>query len=318
MLQGFETNHTVQYRHLLQFTMPSWANVDTITKAELHIFTAGDHAGFHTQNRPGITNFKCAVKTKSWSEQGGGEKLWNGGLADDGANYSDDYRAYAKVSATNLAHTVVNVLPLVRYWAPTSVKTPLGAGRGKPNYGLVTTTSGSKPEFYKNEVVLASPKHVNTGIRPYLVITYEPKGGPGIVTLGPPDGTVPAGVPQFLTGTYEPGRTGDKMVSVTVKISETGKADWTWVWNADPNAVATSSFSVPVDERVKSGITYAWTAQVKNSKGETTPYAPTQTLRLASSPPSLTAVGPTGTHATLDSVPFTARYTASVSSSGGR
>lgn len=314
MVQGFETNHLEQFRHLLQFAMPDWSNVAQITKAELHVFTAGDHSGMKTEVPPkgAKNNLKVAVKTKAWSESGGGERLWTGGLPDDGANYSDSYRAYALVSATNLAHTVINVGPLVRYWAAKSVKSPWGNGLAKPNYGLVTQVSGGSDIYYKHETVLASPKHVNTGIRPYLVITYEPKGGPGIVQLDQPDGTVAAGVPQFLTGAWERGRPGDTMVSVTIQVQETGKAASTWTHNADPNEVATSSFSVPINhEYVKSGITYAWTAKVKNSKGDETPYAPTQTLRLASPPPSLLALAPTGSHSTLDSVPFTARYTAS-------
>ena len=311
MVQGHEPGGLNQFRSLLQFALPSMANVESIVSIRMFVFTAGDHNGLVTQ-ATGETNLKMGYKAKSWSEQGGGEKVWTGDLADDGANINDNWRAYARVGSANLVRTEIDVGPIFRAWLGTGVKTPWGNGLAKANYGMVLLAAGDADHMKKHETVLASPNHVNTGIRPYVVITYNPKGGPGITTLTAPDGTIPAGVPQFLTGDWETGRPGDTMVSVTIKVQEGTKAALTWTHNADPNEVATSSFSVPINlELVKSGITYAWTAKVKTSRGDETPYAPTQTLRLASAPPSLVALAPTGSHTTLDSVPFTARYTAS-------
>jgi hypothetical protein len=314
MIQGFADNDLSMYETLLQFTFPSWAPVDTVLKAELHVFTVADHVGVKAQKTSAKDNLKAIRKSKAWTPTGGGEKLWNGALPDDGVAGYEDERAYAKVSEVTLAHSVLVMTKMVMAWAPSSVKSAYGAGKKHSNFGMVLQVSGTTSVAHKGETVLASPKYHDASLRPYLVVTYEPKGGPGQVVLDAPNGTIPSGTDQFFTGDYEPGRAGDIISKVTIKLTSPAGVPTIPPWDhyADSNEVATSSFSVAVPASLKSGITYTWSAMVTNQRKEVTPYPAGLSVRLASPPPSLTVVGPTGTLETLDSAHFTGQYVATV------
>jgi hypothetical protein len=310
MLSGMSDDNKTQWRHALQFDLPDWSTIESISRARLHVFTAADHEGVKTKPlTDGADNLKVAYKTKAWTEQGGGETVWTGSVVDNGADFSDTYRGYTYVGAQALAEYQVDVLPIVKAWAPDTVKVNGNPGLGKANYGVVLGYAGS--DGLKHRTVMASHKHVDTSIRPFLVLEVVLKGGPGEVTLGPPDGDIPAGVPEFFTGDWAPGRPGDKMAKIGLAVLQTGEDTIRWEVNPTSNDVATSSFSVRVPAWLKSQTTYTWTVRVQNQRGEWTQYAaPTNTVRLTSSPPSVSAVEPHGTLVTLDSVQFRANYVA--------
>ena len=314
ILSGYHNNGVMRLRHILQFDMganTTWADVGIVHSAKLHVFTAGDHANMVTAKCPASeTNLKLAYHTKAWAEGGGGEGVWTGDMAAGQVEWSDTYRSYAHISEVALTETVIDVQAIVRAWAPKSVRWASGGtGYAHANYGVVLSVAGATAaKLQTHEVVLASENHVNTGIRPFLVIEYDAKGGPGLVTLAAPDGDISRGTPQFFTGEYEPGRTGDQISSIEVQVTATGEPTQTWKTTATSNDVATSTFSVAVPESLKSGTPYNWTARVYNQRGEVTLYPVVAQVRWTQAPGTLTLPLPSGTIQTLDSVQFRARY----------
>lgn len=209
MLSGYDGDQPYHYRHLLQFTMPNWGahggyGISRVLSAKLHVFSTKDHSSFGTQNTT-AKNLMVAIKKKAsgaWGENGGGEQVWTGAVANGGAEYDPDYRAYGNVKYTPLQETIIDVARLIQAWQPVGVKTKDGhAGKGKSNYGMVLTVAGSTgTDQRKHEAEMASPKHPNAGIHPFLVLEVELKGGPGAVVLGTPNGTIQPGTGMFLTG----------------------------------------------------------------------------------------------------------------------
>ena len=315
MLSGYDPGGLIQYRHLLAFSLPAWGSyggvgIAKVTKAQLHVFATTDHSGFGTQTTSDAYNLKVTPKSKQWTEAGGGEQVWTGDLPDDGADGNGTYYGRTKISTTALRESIIDVLNVIRYWMPSSVQTGGGAkGLGNNNYGFVFLPYGDSTAK-NHETEMASENHINTALKPFLVLEVTLKGGPGVTVLGPPNGTVVAGGPLYFTGEYEPGNPSDNISKVELKASAPGIAEKSWTHIADSNEVATSSFSVPVPVWVKSQTTYDWWARVVNQNGGRTPYAGPNKLRFESPPPSLVAVSPSGTHQTLDSVPFIGRYTA--------
>jgi hypothetical protein len=297
VLTGYHTNGVDRFRHFLHFDMGTgtWSDVDTMHKAELHVFTAADHAGFVTA-KPSANNLKLNYHTQPWAQAGGGEALWNADMAAGQVEGNDTYRSYAKVSEVALHETVIDVTAIVRAWAPKSVKwSSGGTGYAHHNSGfLLQVGGGSTAQNNVNRAAMASENHVNTAIRPFLVLTYDRKGGPGLVTLTAPDGDIPRGIPEFFTGEYEPGRTGDKISSVEVQVTATGEPTKTWKTTASSNDVATSTFSVAVPVSLKSGTQYNWTARVYNQRGEVTPYPAVAQVRWTQAAGGLTLPSPSG------------------------
>jgi hypothetical protein len=303
-LQGYNSTLTWEFRSLMQFSF-ALASVKQITSAYLHLFTVTDHAGLKPQAIGGtIANLQAAVKKTAWAEAGGGEAVWTGALPNGGAEWNATYRALAHCDDQNFHESVINVMSLVRYWAPKAVLDNTGhACLGQPNNGLVLSHYGTA----SYETVFGSAHHGNVAVQPFLVLNVVLKGGPGDVLTSEPNGDIPVGTPQFFVGAYEPGRPDDNMQTVYITKKQSGKADVEYAWQPTADEITNSSFSVPVSlASLALATPYTWVARVKNTKGEMTPYsAPPLTVRWVGTPPVLTAPQPSAV--TLDnliSVPF--------------
>jgi len=320
LVGGFNESKLGQHVALLNFDFnPLLVNVKKVTKAELHIFTAGDHSGMKTAVTAATTKgLRVSTLPKAWAADAGGEGNWSGDIDQAVMVYGTTYVAYGHVSDIALHENVIDVMPLVRAVLPDEVLDSNNKpGLGKTNHGWHLSVSGGSPDYYKHEWVAASKDHPNIAIRPFVTLTVELKGGPGITRLDTPDGDVEAGSDVFLRGEYEPGVAGDIIKVVQVVISDPAQAGatvWTTTKSPDNTGIETSTFAVKVDPaKLKSGTPYEWTARVQNQDGEWTPYAPVRAaIRYLSSVPTLSLpYAPVGNLSNLLAKPFQATWTSS-------
>jgi len=287
---------------------PQLIDVKKVVKAELHVFTADDHTGFKGQSVGGtVQNLKVSLARHLWTTVNSGENNWSGNMNQPEAINDPDpnYVAYGHIHNVGLFENIIDISNLMRPILPESVLSPNGqAGLGRRNDGLHLTVSGGEPERYEREWVFASKDHPNVAIRPFVTLTVDLIGGPGIVRLTSPDGDVAAGSDVFLRGEYEPGVPGDVIAQVRVVITDPATGDWVWDASQSPDStdIATSTFAVKVvPDKLKSGTQYEWTARVANQDGDVTPFAtPKAAIRYLSTKPTLsTPSAPVGTMGNL-------------------
>jgi hypothetical protein len=231
---GYAKDNLSHFRSLVQFA-PDWNDVAKLIKAELVMVTVDDHEGLKTQKYAG-DNILVGYKTKSWVEEGGGEGGWTAGtVASDGADYDSTYEAYGHISDIDGTVNVIDVTKVVAHMAPATVKGPNNkACDGKPNNGFVLAVTGGSTA---REWVVASKDHSDTPLRPFLRITYDPKGGPGLAFGETPTGPTVVDAEEFFVGRYEPGRVDDHLVRVEIAVNDlaTGDRVWTSQANGTPN-----------------------------------------------------------------------------------
>jgi hypothetical protein len=311
LIGGFSGNQLEEFRSLIQFTI-DWSNVLQFQRAELWLYTSGDHGVLKTAGGTFPNNIKISRKPNQWFDTGGGEEDWTGAVEANDWDVDANYDAWFKLHQNDGTKNVIVITNIVSAWVPKTVKLPDGTpGKGLPNTGLVLTVSGSGSDVYERRWIVASDEHPSVGTRPILRIVYTVKGGTGLAFADSPVGDVAPDVGLYFEGHYEPGLAEDHLSASQVRVlAATGGAV---VWDSGTvvggaNDTETNTFSVPAPASLKSQTFYDWEARVKNQKGAWTPWTPKLSFRKLSDPPSLSAPAPSGTFETLAGVTFQATY----------
>ena len=313
LMGGYTPSGATQLIGLISFDIAAqMADVKKVLKSELHLFTAADHGDFRTQKTT-ADNIRVSALKHAWLTDTSPEGTWEGEIADTVVtDYFTTYTSYGHISDVALAEAVVDVTEVMRTFLPTSVLDDQSKpGLGRTFHGLHLNASGSGDTYKAREWVVASQHHPNTSIRPFMVMTVELKGGPGLTRLVSPDGDVAAGSDVFLEGEYEPGRPGDIIKQTQVRISDPADGDanvWTTLKSPTNTDVETSTFAVKVTTpNLVPGKAYEWTARVQNQLGEWTPWVePKAAIRYRSTTPSLGVLRPVGSVGNLLAVKFRA------------
>ena len=173
--------------------------------------------------------------------------------------------------------------------------------------------AGGIPEAYYHDNVFASKDHANVSLRPVLRITYEPKGGPGQVFGDAPVGDFPRWAGHVLRRELRAGSDRGPPVATHIAVMNTGRSgrmgqrlgQWRGKRYGDEYLLG------PRPPRLSQSLTYYdWKVQVRNQRGEETPWigpaarsASCRTHRRSPAPPRSAR-----TYETLAEVTFQAPY----------
>lgn len=302
LIVGRRTNGDL-YRTYIQFAL-NWSGVARITKAELVLHTTTAHDG-----QGSGSDLRTRFLTGSWSE----------GNRPEGSFGHDEYirppyydGSYVQGNPPSSGGDVEFRLDITRWlnrWAPAAVKQSGGTnGLAKPNYGL----GFFSPEQTKSDRSVFYARHIGTvGLRPYIELTYEPVAVLPSVTLVSPSGAVPdlTSVPfvgTFISNTLPT----DVFTRFAIQLFVVGGT--TPIWQADRltsgSEQAAKQFSEPLPASLTSGTNYEWRAQVWDQRGKPSAWSAKMAFTLGNTVPTLSALAPAASVATLVGVRFTATF----------
>ena len=233
---------TKQYKHFAKFTL-DYSGMAKITAATLNVYT-DEYDTFGVAGEPGIFAQPASADHPEFSVYRLGDAFSEGNNA-DGHYDSGDYTS-ATQTGTGVHKNVtkganllqqVNVLDIVKAWAPSSVA---GGGR-HTNYGIVIKGSTDPKEAWSGW----ADEHGNPSEEPSITVTYE---------LGPtkpdaPSNMTPVGAVASVDtfeGNFTDQRATDTLATAYVQVYDGGVACTV----ATNNRVAKASHGLAVNDTI--------------------------------------------------------------------
>lgn len=310
-----------RYRSLLEFDH-NWTDVKRVVKIELVFKTEDDSSHFSFGSKPRVRVHRLAEEFTSGSNS---ENNWSSGdydwpSIDDAAVEQDLPLSPTTGNPVDGAWVFVDITKVAKPLVPDWVLMPDGShGGDKTNHGFLLRAPGDETNHAQRGVGF-SDKASNSGDRPYILLTYDPKNRPPTApSLTGPATTNNSFADQF-TGVHNDPE-GDAMGSRVIQIRKKGTTTPVWTLPASLQSAGSDEsqsgiFSVPLStaaEFVKLQTVYEWRAATRDNLGAPATdsglaYSGWREIKVTSSAPTVVAT-PLGTVETLAGAVFGATYT---------